>query len=123
MPYHALPCPTISLALALVLALALALNLTLALTLSLPKEEAQSLLGGMYCLTGDTLLKMLAIYLRIRCGIPAVLMGECGCGKTELVKYLCAWLGVRLLILNVHGGTTEGDITATFEEAMHLTLV
>jgi MoxR-like ATPase len=25
---------------------------------------------------------MLAIYVRVRCGIPVVLMGECGCGKT-----------------------------------------
>ena len=61
-------------------------------------------------------------------------MGECGCGKTELVRsllhlqdcntssswsntealtqvrYLCAWLGVELVTLNVHGGTTESDI-------------
>jgi len=78
------------------------------------QEEAQGLLGGTYCLTGDTLLKMLAIYLRIRCGIPAVLMGECGCGKTELVRYLCAWLGVKLLVLNVHGGTTEEDVLGVF---------
>ena len=56
-------------------------------------------------------------HLRVRVGIPAVLMGECGCGKTELVKYLCAWLGVELLILNVHGGTTEADIHAIFQEA------
>jgi len=82
------------------------------------QEDAQGLLGGSYCLTGDTLLKMLAIYLRIKCGIPAVLMGECGCGKTELVKYLCAWLGVKLLVLNVHGGTTEEDVRAIFQDAL-----
>ena len=35
-------------------------------------------------------------------------MGECGCGKTELVRYLCAWSKLPLLTLNVHGGTTEG---------------
>lgn len=25
-----------------------------------------------------------------RCGIPVVIMGETGCGKTRLVKFLCA---------------------------------
>jgi hypothetical protein len=51
--------------------------------------EAASLLGGRYCLTGDSLMKMLAIYVRVRCGLPVILMGECGCGKTELIRYLC----------------------------------
>ena len=37
-------------------------------------------------------------------------MGECGCGKTELVRYLCAWCKLPLLTLNVHGGTTEEDM-------------
>ena len=27
-----------------------------------------------------------------------------------MVSYLCAWLGVKLLVLNVHGGTVESDI-------------
>jgi hypothetical protein len=70
-----------------------------------------------YCLTGDALLKMLAIYVRIRCGIPVVLCGECGCGKTELIRFLCMWLGVPLLVLDIHGGTTEADIIAIFHKA------
>lgn len=53
------------------------------------KADAAGLLGGRYCLTGDSLVKMLAIYVRVRCGIPVILMGECGCGKTELIRYLC----------------------------------
>ena len=32
------------------------------------------------------MLKMLAIYVRVRCGIPVVLMGECGCGKTMSIS-------------------------------------
>ncbi|CAE8647524.1 unnamed protein product [Polarella glacialis] len=83
-------------------------------------KEAAGLLGGHYCLTGDAVLKMLAVFVRMRCGLPVVLMGECGCGKTELVRYLCAWLGVKLLTLNVHGGTTEADIDAIFAEARQL---
>ena len=68
-------------------------------------------------MTGDSLLKMLAIVYRIRCGIPVILMGECGCGKTMLISYLCLWLGVRLISLDIHGGTTEADIIAVFQVA------
>ena len=42
--------------------------------------------------------------------VSRILMGECGCGKTELVRYLCAWSKLPLLTLNVHGGTTEEDM-------------
>ena len=37
---------------------------------------------GSFCLTGDSLLKILAILYRIKCKIPVILLGECGCGKT-----------------------------------------
>ena len=80
-------------------------------------KQAAALMGGQYCLTGDNLLKMLAIFVRIRCGIPVVLCGECGCGKTFLITYLCAWLGIELVTLDVHGGTTEAEIVACFERA------
>lgn len=43
-------------------------------------------------------------------------MGECGCGKTELVRYLCAWMRLPLLTLNVHGGTTEDDMDQATSE-------
>ena len=63
-----------------------------------------------YALTADNLIKMLAIYMRLRynrsvhemnvckyvciffacrCGIPVVIMGETGCGKTRLIQYMC----------------------------------
>ncbi|CAE7752513.1 RNF213 [Symbiodinium necroappetens] len=84
------------------------------------REEAAQLLDGKYCLTGDAVLKMLAIFVRLRCGLPVILMGECGCGKTELVRYLCAWLAVELVTLNVHGGTTEDDIDRAFAQARKL---
>ena len=81
------------------------------------RDEAAALLSGRYCLTGDSLLKMLAIFVRVRCGIPVVLMGECGCGKTMLIQYLCAWLGAAFLTLDVHGGTAAHEIIATLERA------
>ena len=80
-------------------------------------DEAKQIGGGNYCLTGDNLLKMLAIFIRLRVGIPVILMGECGCGKTSLLRYLCTWLGVEFLILDVHGGTTPEDIISIFNKA------
>ena len=29
------------------------------------------------------------IYIYIRCGIPVVIMGETGCGKTRLIRFMC----------------------------------
>ena len=28
-------------------------------------------------------------YMHIRCGIPVIVMGETGCGKTRLIKFMC----------------------------------
>ena len=53
------------------------------------KAEADKLLSG-YCLTGDSLMKMLAIFVRVRCGIPVVLLGEAGIGKTYILQFLSA---------------------------------
>ena len=83
------------------------------------RRQAGGLLGGKYCLTGDALLKMLAIVVRMRCGLPVVLLGECGCGKTMLIKYLCAWLDVYLEVVDIHGGTTEQMIIDSLERAAH----
>eukprot|EP01012_Entosiphon_sulcatum_P048333 TRINITY_DN6681_c0_g4_i1.p1 TRINITY_DN6681_c0_g4~~TRINITY_DN6681_c0_g4_i1.p1 ORF type:complete len:5149 (+),score=717.09 TRINITY_DN6681_c0_g4_i1:781-15447(+) len=85
----------------------------------LPQEgECSGLLDkSAYCLTGDNLLKMLAIVVRMKNGIPIVLMGECGCGKTMLIRFLCQWLRAELVVLDVHGGTTEADILGAFDEA------
>ena len=60
-----------------------------------------------YVITVDNVMKMMGILMRFRhanikifmnlfitlvydrCGIPVVIMGETGCGKTRLLKYLC----------------------------------
>jgi hypothetical protein len=34
-----------------------------------------------------------------------------------LLRFLCAWMNVTLLCLDVHGGTTESDIISIFEQA------
>ena len=43
-----------------------------------------------YELTTDNVKKILAIYMRFRCDIPVVIMGETGCGKTRLIKFMCS---------------------------------
>ena len=42
-----------------------------------------------YELTTDNAKKILAIHMRFRCGIPVIIMGETGCGKTRLVRFMC----------------------------------
>ena len=43
------------------------------------------------------------IYLSFRCDIPVVIMGETGCGKTRLIRYMCnlqTWdSGVKNLVM------------------------
>jgi hypothetical protein len=95
---------------------------TLSALTGVVREDSQAarILGGSYCLTGDSLLKILAIVYRVTCGIPVVLLGECGCGKTMLLRFLCAWMNVTLFCLDVHGGTSESDITSIFDRASNL---
>ncbi|XP_036409284.1 E3 ubiquitin-protein ligase rnf213-alpha isoform X2 [Megalops cyprinoides] len=75
-----------------------------------------------YELTTDNILKMLAIHMRFRCGIPVIIMGETGCGKTRLIKFLCELRrsGVateNMKLIKVHGGTTSDMIYNKVREA------
>ncbi|XP_077780215.1 E3 ubiquitin-protein ligase RNF213-like [Podarcis muralis] len=75
-----------------------------------------------YELTTDNMLKILAIEMRFRCGIPVVLMGETGCGKTRLIKFLCELRrsganADNMKLVKVHGGTTADAIYAKVREA------
>ncbi|XP_021359260.1 E3 ubiquitin-protein ligase rnf213-alpha-like isoform X2 [Mizuhopecten yessoensis] len=76
-----------------------------------------------YELTSDNMKKILAIYMRFRCNIPVIIMGETGCGKTSLVKFMCqlqcpATDVVRnMILMKVHGGTTKFDIIKTVQKA------
>lgn len=40
-----------------------------------------------YVLTADNVLKMVLVIQRVRAGIPVIVMGETGCGKTSLIRY------------------------------------
>ena len=76
--------------------------------------------GPVYVLTPDNLLKMALIHLRIKSGIPVVMMGDTGCGKTSLLKYLAAASGVQLVVLNVHAGTTPAAVLDALRRAEQL---
>ena len=78
-----------------------------------------------YVLTLDNMRKILAILMRFRCNIPVVIMGETGCGKTRLIQFMCSLQALQtgatnMLILKVHGGTTERDVMCKVEEAKKL---
>ena len=75
-----------------------------------------------YELTMDNVKKILAIQMRFRCGIPVIIMGETGCGKTRLIRYMCAlqssFYGAKnMLLMKVHGGITRRDIINKVKEA------
>ncbi|XP_055725706.1 E3 ubiquitin-protein ligase rnf213-alpha-like [Salvelinus fontinalis] len=75
-----------------------------------------------YELTTDNILKMMAIHMRFRCGIPVIIMGETGCGKTRLIKFLCDLRRSgapteNMKLVKVHGGTTSDMIYTKVHEA------
>ena len=79
-------------------------------TLSL--EQMKKIIGS-YCFTSDNFIKMILILLRTRAGIPVILMGETGCGKTSLIKMLSTLLNngkMNLKIKNIHAGIKDQDI-------------
>ena len=82
----------------------------------LPPQLPEDMSG--YCLTIDNMLKMLSILIRVRCGIPTIIMGETGCGKSELVRFLCHVIEAPLYRLNIHGGIKDADILSWVRERM-----
>eukprot|EP01119_Soliformovum_irregulare_P009249 TRINITY_DN2247_c0_g1_i2.p1 TRINITY_DN2247_c0_g1~~TRINITY_DN2247_c0_g1_i2.p1 ORF type:complete len:1952 (+),score=519.45 TRINITY_DN2247_c0_g1_i2:40-5856(+) len=69
-----------------------------------------------YALTLDNCLKMIAIHLRMVCGIPVVVMGHAGCGKSALIGFLCRLINIEFRPMNIHGGITEQDIVQFMEK-------
>ena len=79
-----------------------------------------------YELTTDNVLKMLAIQMRFRCGIPVVIMGETGCGKTRMVEFMSKLKAggkkdvQNMVVVKVHGGVTVATIHEKVKEAVTL---
>ena len=69
-----------------------------------------------YALTPDNILKMILIILRVRVNVPVIIMGETGCGKTSLVRYLANTCGVQFHKLDLHAGISEDEVIAFITE-------
>ncbi|CAF3343766.1 unnamed protein product [Rotaria socialis] len=64
-----------------------------------------------YVLTPDNYIKMLLIYLRVQSGLPVLIMGETGCGKTALIQFLCQKvLDDEMEVFRIHAGVTNEQI-------------
>lgn len=73
-------------------------------------DDAVIEISKTYALTPDNLLKMVLIVLRIQGRQPIIIMGETGCGKTSLIRYLSVICQVDFQILSIHAGVTEETI-------------
>ncbi|XP_053426621.1 E3 ubiquitin-protein ligase RNF213 isoform X2 [Nycticebus coucang] len=98
-------------------------RLCLALGIQWPMDPDET-----YELTTDNMLKILAIEMRFRCGIPVIIMGETGCGKTRLIKFLSDLRrggnpAGTLRLVKVHGGTTADMIYSKVREAEHIAFI
>ena len=49
-------------------------------------EEQRNEILGTYVYTPDNFIKVVLILMRVRVGVPVILMGETGCGKTTLIE-------------------------------------
>eukprot|EP00931_Biecheleriopsis_adriatica_P017997 TRINITY_DN1271_c1_g1_i1.p1 TRINITY_DN1271_c1_g1~~TRINITY_DN1271_c1_g1_i1.p1 ORF type:complete len:4782 (+),score=1057.93 TRINITY_DN1271_c1_g1_i1:65-14410(+) len=63
-----------------------------------------------YVVTVDNLIKLMSIQQRLKYGLPVIVMGETGCGKTALVNFLSKTLDFHLFTLDIHGGITDQTI-------------
>ena len=77
-------------------------------------------IAGDYVFTADNFVKMVLILIRIRSGIPVIMMGETGCGKTSLIRKLSEMKNNgakdKMKILNIHAGTNDEDIIKFINE-------
>ena len=65
---------------------------------------------GTYVFNEDNFFKMVQIMLRLRAGIPVLIMGETGCGKTSLINTIAEINSYKMLIFNIHAGVTDNEI-------------
>ena len=42
--------------------------------------------------------------MRTKSNVPTLMMGETGCGKTYLLKFMASVLGLKMISVDVHGG-------------------
>ncbi|ETO22965.1 hypothetical protein RFI_14218 [Reticulomyxa filosa] len=88
------------------------------------QREVENLLKrhSNYALTFDNILKIVAIFFRIKAGIPVLIMGETlfflkkkkkkkrVCGKTKLLEFMASALDINMTTIDVHGGYTVENL-------------
>ena len=77
--------------------------------------EKKNVFSG-YALTPDNILKMILIILRVRANAPVIIMGETGCGKTSLIRYLANTCGVQFHKFDFHAGISEHKVIEFIEK-------
>ena len=65
---------------------------------------------GSYVFNADNFFKMVQILLRLRTGVPVLIMGETGCGKTSLINAIATINNYKMLIFNIHAGVNDNEI-------------
>ncbi|OMJ88238.1 hypothetical protein SteCoe_9902 [Stentor coeruleus] len=71
-----------------------------------PKNQVEN-----YSISPDNFVKMCLIIVKAFSGIPVIIMGETGCGKTSLIRFMVTKiLDEHLELVNVHSGTTYENI-------------
>jgi len=79
-------------------------------------EEVARCFAKDYALTPDNFIKMLLIFSRVQQNIPIIIMGETGCGKTSLIKYLSTRvLDDEFHALSIHAGINQEIIVQQME--------
>ena len=74
-----------------------------------------------FTFTIDNYIKMLLLIMRIRAGIPTILMGETGCGKTYLIKMFSLLYGKGIGCVYskaFHSGITDKDINEFIQKTI-----
>ncbi|KAJ5068828.1 hypothetical protein M0811_12134 [Anaeramoeba ignava] len=87
-------------------------------------KDIDTILETKYVITNDNFLKIILILKRLYSGLPVIIFGETGCGKTRLINYIFIDLFAKSKnthILNINGGTTENDINKFIREKIQKT--
>jgi len=76
------------------------------------KEDTQTIIKklGSYVFNADNFFKMVQILIRFRTGIPVLIMGETGCGKTSLINAIVEINNYKMLTFNIHAGVNDNEI-------------
>ena len=88
-------------------------NLLNFLNVSGIEDEKKKEILGSYVYTPDNFIKVVLILMRIRVGIPIILMGETGCGKTTLIEMASKLINkgkICIYKMNIHAGIEDEDI-------------